>query len=144
MPKKKTASSEPDPQAVQALVAAARAAATQAYSPYSKVRVGAALLAEDGSLFIGCNVENASYGLTICAERVAVANAVAAGVQRFRAIAIATNQPRVVMPCGACRQVLMEFAPGLRLYVAGPKNEVVTTTLEDLLPAAFLPRHLRK
>jgi cytidine deaminase len=125
------------------LVAAARAAATQAYSPYSKVCVGAALLAEDGSLYIGCNVENASYGLTICAERVAIGNAVAAGARRFRALAIATNQPRVVMPCGACRQVLMEFAPELELHVAGPGKELVTTTLADLLPAAFLPKHLR-
>lgn len=143
MRKKTTSGSKPTPPAVQALVAAARAAATQAYSPYSKVCVGAALLAEDGSLYIGCNVENASYGLTICAERVAIGNAVAAGARRFRALAIATNQPRVVMPCGACRQVLMEFAPDLELHVAGPGKERVTTTLADLLPAAFLPKHLR-
>ncbi|MFM7280224.1 MAG: cytidine deaminase [Planctomycetia bacterium] len=143
MRKKTTSGSRPAPAAVQALVAAARAAATQAYSPYSKVCVGAALLAEDGSLYIGCNVENASYGLTICAERVAIGNAVAAGARRFRALAIATNQPRVVMPCGACRQVLMEFAPDLELHVAGPGKERVTTTLADLLPAAFLPKHLR-
>jgi|694.fasta_scaffold00591_42 cytidine deaminase len=143
MAKKKTSSFRPSAPQLRELVAAARAVATQAYSPYSKVCVGAALLAEDGSLYIGCNVENASYGLTICAERAAVASAVAAGVRRFRAIAIATNQPRVVMPCGACRQVLMEFAPDLELFVAGPGRQFVTTTLADLLPAAFLPKHLR-
>lgn len=144
-PKKtKASASKLSPSQVLELVGAARAAATRAHSPYSSVCVGAALLAEDGSLYIGCNVENASYGLTICAERTAVGNAVAAGVKRFRAIAIATNQPRIVMPCGACRQVLQEFAPRLTLYVAGPGRQMVTTTLDALLPAAFEPSHLRR
>src|SRR5689334_19967594 len=99
------------------LLRVAHAAAVLAYSPYSNVRVGAALLADDGEVYAGCNVENASYGLTICAERSAVLRAVASGRRRFKAIAIATDRPQALMPCGACRQVLAEFAPDLLVIV---------------------------
>jgi cytidine deaminase len=125
------------------LQVAARAASRRAHSPYSGVRVGAALLASDGRVFTGCNVENASYGLTLCAERVAVAKAVSEGARRFTAIAIASNAARALMPCGACRQTLLEFAPRLRVLVVGPRGATSETTLDALLPDAFGPADLR-
>lgn len=114
-----------------------------AYSPYSNVRVGAALLAEDGRIFTGCNVENASFGMTWCAERTAVVKAVSEGAREFRTIAIATDMPKALMPCGACRQVLFEFAPNLRLLVIGADGKRYETFMEDLLPEAFGPTDLR-
>ncbi len=124
------------------LVAAARDAAGRAYQPYSGVSVGAALRTTGGEVFTGCNVENASYGLTICAERTAVVRAVADGHREFDAIAIVTDRKRALMPCGACRQFLQEFAPGLHVWVAGSDGPVVSTTLEKLLPEAFGPSAL--
>jgi cytidine deaminase len=124
------------------LVRAALGALEHAYSPYSKVRVGAALQAEDGRVFTGCNVENASYGMTWCAERTALVKAVSEGVRAFRTIAVATDQPRAIMPCGACRQVLHEFAPHLRLLVVNTDGKRYETFLEDLLPEAFGPADL--
>lgn len=121
------------------LVARARDAMDRAYAPYSGLRVGAALLGEDGSVHAGCNVENASYGLTICAERAAVASAIARGVRRFRAVAIASSAPRAVPPCGACRQVLAEFSHDMTVVsVAG--EDVKSWTLERLLPDPFESR----
>src|SRR5579864_6622228 len=96
---------------IQQLLRAARSASRQAYCPYSRFAVGAALLSADGRVFAGCNVENASYGLTICAERNAIFQAVAAGERRIQAIAIYTPTPTPSAPCGACRQVLYEFGP---------------------------------
>ncbi|MBI5364051.1 MAG: cytidine deaminase [Planctomycetes bacterium] len=133
------------------LVRLARAALRRAHSPYSGVRVGAALRATDGTVFTGCNVENASYGLTLCAERVAVSKAVSEGATEFTTIAIASNKTpaaakqgtKALMPCGACRQTLHEFAPNLRVLVAGPRGSVRATTLPKLLPHAFGPRDLR-
>ena len=118
------------------LFAAALGAAVNAYAPYSKFRVGAALLAEDGSLFTGCNVENRSYGLTICAERNAVCQAVAKGKRRFTALAIATPDSDIpVGPCGACRQVLSEFmSSGAAVCFGGKGAERVHTTIGALLP----------
>jgi cytidine deaminase len=118
------------------LVRAARQAQTMAYAPYSNFPVGAALLAGDGTVFTGCNVENASYGLSICAERTAVFKAVSAGQRRFTAIAIAGNTPGPITPCGACRQVLSQFAPEIIVIMAGRRG-VRTTTLKKLLPLAF-------
>jgi cytidine deaminase len=119
-----------------ALFAEAQRAAAFAYAPYSKFRVGAALLADDGSVFSGCNVENRSFGLTICAERNAVLQGVAQGKRVFTALAISTpDSDEPVGPCGACRQVLSEFmGPGAQVRFGGAEKEPVDTTLGELLP----------
>ena len=126
-----------------ALARSALDAMQHAYSPYSRVRVGAALLAEDGRVFTGCNVENASFGMTSCAERTAVVKAVSEGARLFETLAIVTDGERALMPCGACRQVLFEFAPYLRVLVSGASGKRYETFLEDLLPEAFGPGDLR-
>ena len=125
------------------LARAARRAAGHAYSPYSGVRVGAALEAADGRVFSGCNVENASFGLTICAERTALFTAVAAGVREFRSIFVVTDRDEAWMPCGACRQTLLEHAPDLKVFVQGRVGEARETTLGELLPHAFDPSSLQ-
>ena len=114
----------------------------RAYAPYSGFRVGAALLAEDGSIFTGCNVENASYGLTMCAERSAVANAVVQGARQYRTLAIVTEGSMAVAPCGACRQVLNELSPHLRV-VSVADEERREWALADLLPESFHGSFLR-
>ncbi len=116
------------------LLAAARKAAKNAYAPYSKFKVGAALLCADGSIITGCNVENASYGLTICAERVAIGRAVAEGKCGFVAISVVAlgKKGKNVRPCGACRQVMAEFRPDMRVIL-----EARTFSLGELLPNAF-------
>lgn len=116
------------------LVQAAWDARENAYSPYSNFQVGAALLAEDGRVFTGCNVENISYGLTNCAERVAIGAAVAAGVRKFLAVAVVADTTVPISPCGACRQVLAEFAVPSVLLVN--RTERVEFRLEELLPRA--------
>jgi cytidine deaminase len=114
----------------------AQKAAAAAYAPYSKFRVGAALLAEDGTVFSGCNVENRSYGLTICAERSALVSAVGRGYRSFSALAIAApDSEDPVGPCGACRQVLSEFMPPqARVRFGGGGSRRVDTTMGELLP----------
>ena len=121
---------------LEELFAEARKAAEFAYVAYSKFRVGAALLCDDGTIVTGCNVENRSYGLTICAERTAVVKAVSSGRRSFRALAIATPDSEVpVGPCGACRQVLSEFMePSSPVVFGGSGNERVQTTLGILYP----------
>jgi cytidine deaminase len=117
----------------------ATAAMEQAYAPYSGFRVGAALLASDGSIDHGCNVENAAYPSGICAERAAVAAAVARGVRTFDAIVIVTEAETPTPPCGMCRQVLMEFAPSLTVQSTTRGGASARWVMSDLLPEAFTP-----
>jgi cytidine deaminase len=124
------------------LISAARSVQARAYAPYSNFRVGAALEGPDGSVFLGCNVENASYGLTICAERSAVFAAVSAGVTSFRRAVVVSDVDPPAAPCGACRQVLAEFGLDLPIDGVGSKG-TVRWRLSDLLPAAFGPEQLR-
>ncbi|HEX3273792.1 MAG TPA: cytidine deaminase [Gemmatimonadales bacterium] len=123
------------------LVEAARAVQQEAYAPYSRFRVGCAIEAEDGRVFIGCNVENASYGLTICAERAAVCAAVASGARRLRRAVVATDADPPAAPCGACRQVLSEFGRDLIVTGVG-SGGTVHWTMAELLPSAFGPEQL--
>lgn len=120
-----------------ALRKAAEVAQQAAYAPYSKYRVGAAVLTEDGRVFSGCNVENASYGLCLCAERSAISAAVVAGAQKFVAIAVVTQGPEVGSPCGMCRQVMAEFAPSFEVRCYAPGAKELATTTDALLPFAF-------
>ena len=115
------------------------------YVPYSKFPVGAALLCEDGRVFTGCNVENAAYGSTICAERTAILKAVSEGRREgWTAIAIAGRGEDYCWPCGACRQMLYEFAPGLRVLAARGDGGYQEASLSELLPCAFGPKSLEK
>lgn len=115
-------------------------ARTAAYVPYSHFAVGAALRSVHGTIYTGCNVENASYGLTICAERNALAHAVAEGARRFDAIAVVTENG--VTPCGACRQVLAEFGPDMTVIIGDAAGRQRLYSMSDLLPAAFTPAQL--
>lgn len=118
------------------LFLAAQTVRHQAYAPYSRFSVGAALLASDGRVFTGCNVENISFGLTLCAERSALVAAVAAGCRSFEAIAIVADTDVPISPCGACRQVLAEFNPNLRILTANLSGSFETLQLQVLLPRA--------
>lgn len=120
----------------------ATSAKERAYAPYSGFRVGAALLATDGSITEGCNVENASYPAGMCAERGAISTAVARGVRDFVAIVIATDAEQPTPPCGICRQVMMEFAPRLEVISVTRGGADARWTMSDLLPAAFTPTSL--
>jgi cytidine deaminase len=124
------------------LVAEAEIARRNSYSPYSKFPVGAALLTKSGRIVHGCNVENASYGLSMCAERTAVWKAVSEGDQKFVAIAIVAGPESAAAPCGACRQVLYEFAPGLSVYWRDAGGRIVGRKIEELLRDPFGPADL--
>jgi cytidine deaminase len=126
-----------DQQTLDELLERARRVRENAYAPYSNYRVGAALLCADGEIFEGCNVENASLGMTICAERNAVAQAIACGHSRFLAMVIVTDDEKPATPCGACRQVLGEFAKDLTVVVANLSGRIIQYQLSDLIPYPF-------
>ncbi len=115
----------------------ARNALQHAYAPYSGFRVGAALLTTDNRIFTGCNVENTSLGLTVCAERNAAYAAISHGDRQFLKLVIVVDQQTPSMPCGACRQVLFEFSPELEIIAVGSTNQIQRSNLRDLLPNAF-------
>jgi cytidine deaminase len=129
-----TASLTPD---LAELVTEARMVRERAYAPYSRFLVGAALRAENGRVFVGCNVENASYGATICAERSAILAMVAAGQRSIAAIAVFTDADTLAMPCGLCRQVISEFQQGARLVVANPRQQRVLG-FSEIFPEPFI------
>ena len=135
--------SAPDAAAVDALVAAARNAQTRAIAPYSHFLVGAALLLDDGSIVTGCNIENATYGLTVCAERVALLKALSDGRRSFTAIAVTTATARPTPPCGACRQLLWEYCGDIPVILASPTHVTMRTSLGALFPEPFGPDNLR-
>ncbi|MCR4425887.1 MAG: cytidine deaminase [Firmicutes bacterium] len=119
------------------LVEAARQARERAYVPYSKFRVGAALLGASGRVYLGCNVENASYGATICAERTAFVKAISEGERDFKALAVVGTGADPVSPCGVCRQFMSEFGLDMPVIMAGDSGDRVIRTVAELLPAAF-------
>lgn len=135
-----------EPLAMEALVAAAREAREHAYAPYSKYRVGSAVLADNGKIYAAANVENASYGLSICAERNAVGKAIFDGAKRIVAAAVMTASDPPAAPCGMCRQTLSEFAPRgggeMPIVLVNPDGGRRETTLAALLPMAFTPEDL--
>ncbi|MBI2187550.1 MAG: cytidine deaminase [Acidobacteria bacterium] len=125
------------------LIGAAREARRRAYAPFSHFKVGAAIEASDGTIVTGCNIENASYGLTMCAERVAIFKALSEGHRRFRRIAIVTGAVSPTPPCGACLQVLWEFGGDLEVILANLRRETGRHRLSELLPRPFDARSLR-
>ena len=131
------------PETIDRLVEAAAAVRENAHAPYSKFAVGAALLDVEGRMFVGCNVENASYGLSVCAERHAIAAAVSEGRDGIAGLAVVTDTSPPASPCGACRQVLAEFGD-FPVILANPAGERTMTSVRDLLPDAFTPESLVK
>jgi cytidine deaminase len=124
-------------EAEQRLIDAAKKARDNAHAPYSKFKVGAAILTGDGNIYAGCNVENASYGGSVCAERNAVAQAVASGDKDFTMLAIVTQSDPPAAPCGLCRQVLVEFCDDLPILLCNLKGDLIRTDLKDLQPLPF-------
>jgi cytidine deaminase len=127
---------------VRDLVGRARRARRRAVAPFSRFKVGAALRARDGTVITGCNVENASYGLTMCAERVAVFKAVSEGVRRFDAVAVVADSPRLTAPCGPCRQILWEFCGDVWVHMSDLRGRTRSMRLSELLPLPFDARNL--
>jgi cytidine deaminase len=126
----------------QALIEAARTARRHAYAPFSQFLVGAALESVDGRVFTGCNIENASYGLTVCAERVALWKALSEGARGFVRVVVATDTPAPTPPCGACRQLLWEFGGDLEVILANLEGEKARYRLAELFPHPFDVRNL--
>jgi cytidine deaminase len=124
------------------LLAAAKTAFDRAYAPYSNFRVGAALLGTDGKIYAGCNVENASYGLSRCAEQTAIQKMVSEGTRGFSKAVVYTLASPPSSPCGACRQILFEFGADAEVVMVNDKNETRVFTVSELLPAGFGPRDL--
>jgi len=119
------------------LIKEAEKARKKAYTPYSKFQVGAAVLCADGKIFTGCNIENASFGLTVCAERVAIFKAISEGSTKFEAITVIGDTDKPCSPCGACRQVISEFGEDIPLIMANLKGDVKIKKIKELLPEAF-------
>lgn len=128
---------------IKELLELAKQAMNNAYAPYSNFRVGAVLLAKDGRIFTGVNIENASYGLTNCAERTAIFKAVSEGVLEFDTLVVIANTDKPVSPCGACRQVMAEFG-NFRVILANTKGEYVETSVSELLPLSFSGNELKQ
>jgi len=124
------------------LLQAAIAVRENAYAPYSRFKVGAAILADNGEIYTGCDVENASYGLSVCAERAAVFHAVLHGCTSFRALAVVADLEEPVLPCGACRQILNEFSPDMWIIMGNLKGGIRRMRVRELLPCAFSPATL--
>jgi cytidine deaminase len=125
-----------EPELVERMIQTAEAARGNAYAPYSRYSVGAALVTTDGRIFSGCNVENASYGLSVCAERNALAAAVAAGARELAALVVLTDSSPPAAPCGACRQVLAEFGE-FHVLLVNARGERIATTVDELQPRPF-------
>lgn len=119
------------------LIDQAIAASKMAYAPYSKFMVGAALLLDNGDIITGCNVENASYGLSNCAERTALFSAIASGHKKFKTLAVYVDREAFTSPCGACRQVIHELAPGIEILLINSRREIKRTSDQELLPLSF-------
>ncbi len=124
------------------LIKAAADARGKAYVPYSRFPVGAALITEDGTLYTGANIENASFGLTCCAERTAIFKAMSEGHRKFSVIAVIADTPDACSPCGACRQVMSEFGPEARVVLTNLHGNTLVTSVRELLPGAFTPLDL--
>ncbi|XP_075696610.1 cytidine deaminase isoform X2 [Rhinoderma darwinii] len=132
-----------DPELIQELIEKSQEAKTFAHCPYSRFRVGAALLSRDGRIFLGCNIENACYTLGICAERTAIQKAVSEGTKNFIAVAVASDvEDEFISPCGACRQVMREFGSEWQIILTKPSGSYVMKTLHQLLPMSFGPENL--
>jgi cytidine deaminase len=129
---------------VKQLVARARDARERAHAPFSRFKVGAALVAHDGRVFTGCNVENATYGLTICAERVAIFKAVSEGADRFERIAVVTATEHLTPPCGACRQIIWEFCGDIPVVLSNLEGKTEQFQMSKLFPRPFDQSYLKK
>ncbi|MEJ7623588.1 MAG: cytidine deaminase [Pyrinomonadaceae bacterium] len=125
------------------LIEAATAVRENAYAPFSKFKVGSALLTDDGSIVIGCNVESASYGLTVCAERVAIWKAISIGKTKIKRIAVVADTEDLTPPCGVCRQIIWEFGGDIPVIFANLNGKVETVQMKDLLPRAFDTKFLK-
>ncbi|MDF7666818.1 cytidine deaminase [Orbaceae bacterium ESL0727] len=128
---------------IEKLIELAKQARSMAYIPYSKFGVGAVLITEDDEVTLGCNIENASYGLTNCAERTAIFKAVSEGKRHFKKLVVIGDTETPISPCGACRQVISEFCPqDMPVILANLQGDILETTVAELLPLAFLPKDL--
>jgi len=132
------------PKPYRELVLAATQARELAFAPFSNFRVGAAILAKDGRIITGCNIENSSYSLTICAERTAIFKAYSDGIREFTAVAVVSDDPEFTPPCGACRQVLLDLAGNIDFVMVNAKNKLKIVRLRSLLPLAFTSNNLNR
>ncbi len=144
LPRRKSRKKEAAPSPLAELIDRAWEVRNHAVADYSGFRVGAALRAASGTVFTGCNVENATYGLTVCAERVAVLKALSEGIRSFQEIAIVTSAARLTPPCGACRQILWEFCGNITLHLANQEGQYRRLKLASLFPSPFDHSHFKK